>query len=148
MARRLTLDELERLLTNVPAKLREGAKKGVGLAAAQAEGQAKMNCGYVAGEDGVLPALAQGSYAACPYDRPPRITGRLCRGNFSEVREEGTAIAGLVGNSVNEYNTKIHDGTSSMKPRPFLLDAVQQQQPNIRKLIENELIKAFRQGRQ
>jgi len=135
MARRLTPAELSRILNKVPDLVHDEILKAMNQSALLVEGQAKMNCGYIVGEDGPAPAALPGTaYQPCPYPKPPHETGTLSRGNHSWVEDEGKTITGYVGNSVSEYNLHVHEGTSKTPGRPFLFDAVRMQQKNILKL--------------
>ncbi len=137
MARRLTVDELQAILEKVPGQIHDEVLRAMNTAVLLVEGQAKVNCGYTA-EDGPAPASIPGSaYQPCPYDKPPHEEGHLCRANHGYVEEfnDGATIKGLVGNSQQEYNLHVHEGTSRMPGRPFLSDAVRQQQKNVQTII-------------
>ena len=149
-ARELTFDEMIRLLGNVPDKVRPEVRQAMETNALLAEGQAKINCGYVQG-DGPEPAAIPGSaYEPCPYDKPPHETGTLCRGNHGWTREfyEGRELAAFVGNSVQEYNLHVHEGTSRMQARPFLADAVRQQRPNFVRVISAAVARGLERAKQ
>lgn len=139
MARQVTADELIRIFSNAPRMIRPEMLAAMKEAAALAEGQAKQNCGYVPSEDGPIKSPAIGAYLPCPYEKPPRKTGRLCRGNHGFAGITGDRIWGAVGNDVQEYNLHIHEGTAGAKRRPFLTDAVDMQQENIRQILRRGL---------
>lgn len=134
MARELTFDEAIRLLDKVPEKVRIEVKQAMETNVLLAEGQAKVNCGYTSA-DGPAPASIPGSaYEPCPSypGGPPHESGALSRANHGYTREfnDGAEIKGFVGNSLQEYNLYVHEGTSRMPARPFIADAIRQQRPN------------------
>lgn len=132
MARRLTPAELSRILANVPKRIRAETLAAMKTAAALCEAQAKDNC----------------TPGKSPYDRAPYITGTLSRGNHSYVQEfnDGATIVGFVANSVREYNLHVHEGTSRMKARPFLLDAVRMQQDNVQTILSAGIKEGLEKG--
>lgn len=136
MARNVSFDEALRVLERTPTVIRKEVGVVVRQAALLVEGQVKVFTGWQEGEDGALPAQGPGgAYLPCPYDPPPRQTGRLARGTSSAVIETPTGFQALVGNSVSDYNRFVHDGTSIMEARPFMADAVTVQRTNVLKLI-------------
>lgn len=44
---------------------------------------------------------------------------------YSEVREDGDAIVGVVGNP-KRYALMVHEGTTRMQARPFITDAIEE----------------------
>lgn len=145
MARQLTPADLQRILNKVPDLVRDEVLKAMEQSVLLVEGQAKFNCGYIVGQDGPAPASLPGTaYQDCPYPKPPHVTGTLSRGNHGWVDDsQGDQIYGSVGNSVNEYNVRIHEGTSTRPARPFLYDAVRMQQDNVLKLNSAGIKKAL-----
>lgn len=95
--------ELRKRQKIIRSKLHEKMMK----AAANVEGRAKVNC--TPGES--------------PYSKAPFQTGFLRRAMTSGVIKEGDAVVGVVGNGM-DYAVAVHEGTSGMAGRPFILDAV------------------------
>jgi len=150
MARELTFDEAIALLKKGPERIRPEVLEAQNLNVLLVEGQAKINCGYTSA-DGPAPATIPGSaYESCPYEHPPHEEGTLCRGNHGWVEElyGGAQIKGLVGNSVQEYNLYVHEGTSVMGARPFLFDAVRQQRDNITRNLSAGVAKGLARAKQ
>lgn len=119
MARRLTPAELSAILNNVPERIHEEVLAAMKKAGTLCEAQAKDNC----------------TPGKSPYYRAPHVTGALSRANYHEVEDKGETITGIVGNSQNEYNLHVHEGTSAMQARPFLQDAVRVKQDDVLKIV-------------
>ena len=90
-------------------------KKGMADACLNIEGRARKNC----------------TPAESPYPRAPHVTGTLSRSIGSHVEVGSNKITGIVSAGGEdskegpvEYAIHIHEGTSKMTPRPFILDAI------------------------
>lgn len=95
--------ELRRRHGIIRSKVHEKMTK----AAANVEGRAKVYC--TPGES--------------PYSKAPYQTGFLRAAMTSGVITEGQNVVGVVGNGAS-YALAVHEGTSRMGARPFILDAI------------------------
>ena len=107
MAKELTPAQLAAELRRRQGIIRQKLDSKMMKAAVNVEGVAKKNC--TPGES--------------PYSKAPYQTGFLRRAMTSGVIKEGDAVVGVVGNGMS-YALPVHEGTSKMGGRPFILDAV------------------------
>ena len=103
----ISIEELQRKLKSISADMLPALKEAMTDAAMNIEGKAKEpgNCGY----DEVQEA--------------PFITGTMRRSISSKTEQKGNEIHGIVGAGV-DYAIDVHEGTSRMEARPFILDAI------------------------
>jgi hypothetical protein len=113
--RNVSPEELKAMLEEISARSMEAAENGMRDATLYIEGVAKEYC-----TPGHTP------YSKAPYsddNDPHRDPVHMRDVMFSRVRREGSRVIGSVGNT-KEYSPFVHDGTSKMPPRPFILDAI------------------------
>lgn len=103
----MSIEELQTKLRNMSLSMVPALQKGMTDAAQNIEGKAKENC----------------TPGSSPYYKAPLITGALRRSISSEVELRGNEVKGIVGAGV-DYAIDVHDGSSKMPPRPFILDAI------------------------
>ena len=104
---RITLEELQRRMRKLSEASIPALLEGMTNAAMNVEAKAKENC----------------TPGSSPYPRAPHITGTMRRSISSKVETMGNEVHGIVGAGVS-YAIKVHEGTSRMPPRPFILDAI------------------------
>lgn len=107
----MTPEELRTKLKNLANDMKPAIMDGMEKAAMNVESRAKSNC----------------QPGETPYYRAPKITGTLQRSITSDVKDEGNTIKGIVGTNI-QYAPAVHDGDSRMPPRPFILDAIVQEE--------------------
>ena len=103
----ITPEELQHRIRKLSEASIPAILKGMTDAAMNVEAKAKENC---------TPGLS-------PYYRAPHVTGTLRRSISSKVETKGNEVHGIVGAGVS-YAVEVHEGTSRMPPRPFILDAI------------------------
>ena len=103
----MTIEELQTKLRNISLTMGPAIEKGMADATMNIEGKAKENC----------------TPGQSPYYKAPLITGTLRRSINSKVEQQGNEIKGIVG-ADTDYAEDVHEGTSRMPPRPFILDAI------------------------
>jgi HK97 gp10 family phage protein len=131
MTQYLTQDELKKRLNNVPKAMQEDVLEAMTKAAMNIEGEAKKYC----------------APSTTIYDRAPFITGALRRSISSHAKIQGKKIVGIVGAGVF-YALFVHEGTSKMAARPFLLDAIKNKRPETIKLLSKGIEKAMKRAEQ
>ena len=103
----ISIEELQRKLKNISTDMLPALKGAMTDAAMNIEGKAKENC----------------TPGQSPYYKAPLITGTMRRSISSKVEVKGNEIRGVVGAGV-DYAIDVHEGTSRMEARPFILDAI------------------------
>jgi len=131
MTEYLTQDELKKRLNNVPKAMQQDVLEAMEKAALNIEGEAKKYC----------------APSTTIYDRAPFITGAMRRSISSYAKIQGKKIIGTVGAGVF-YAIFVHEGTSKMAARPFLLDAIKNKRPETIKLLSQGIEKAMRRSAQ
>lgn len=137
--RRLTVEQLKKILESIPEEIQETVEAGMEKAAMIVERRAKLNC----------------HPSSTPYYKAPHITGTLQASITGIVEKEGNSIIGIIkvdGSNVNpisqssvmEYAPFVHDGTSKMEARPFLLDAITTEQDKVIKILSESVIEALK----
>lgn len=111
----MTPEQMAAKLNDLSYAMIPAMKKGMGNACRNIEGRAKKNC----------------TPNESPYPRAPHVTGTLSRSMGSHVEVDGNKITGIVSAGGEdskegpvEYAINVHEGTSRMAPRPFILDAI------------------------
>jgi hypothetical protein len=104
---RMTPEQLKARLDKLSIRIVPAVAAGMKLAAANVEGRAKVNC--TPGES--------------PYYKAPFDQGYLRKAMAHEVVVAGRSVYGHIGNGM-DYSTAVHEGTSRMQGRPFMLDAI------------------------
>lgn len=135
MTRILTSEELQAKLRRISDRQLPAITAGMQQAVLNVEGQAKKNC-----------TPGQSPYAKAPYsdDRDPRREPPHMRDvMYSEVKVEGTAVRGIVGNP-KEYALPVHDGTSRMEARPYIMDAIHEKDRETRAILSKAVEDSLR----
>lgn len=111
----MTPEEMAAKLNKLSYAMIPAIKAGMKDACKNIEGRAKKNC----------------TPNESPYPRAPHVTGTLSRSMGSHVEVDGNKITGIVSAGGEdskegpvEYAINVHEGTSRMAPRPFILDAI------------------------
>lgn len=104
------IEELQVKLRKMSSDMIPLIRKGMTNAVQNVEGKAKENC----------------TPGSSPYYRAPHITGTMRRSIGSKVDVKGNEVKGIVfaGGEKANYAEEVHEGTSRMPPRPYILDAI------------------------
>ena len=115
----MTPEQMAAKLKDISYAMVPAIKAGMKDACRNIEGRAKKNC--TPGES--------------PYPRAPHVTGTLSRSMGSHVEVDGNKITGIVSAGGEdskegpvEYAINVHEGTSRMAPRPFIFDAIKEEE--------------------
>lgn len=115
--------KLQALHTDEIPALVEGMKKACLLA----EGKAKENC-----------TPGKSPYYKAPYSddndprrKPPHMRDTI-EGKVADVTS--SSVRGVVG-TPKDYAIHVHEGTSRMQARPFILDAITEEENNILEIL-------------
>lgn len=130
MTRLLTAQELSRKFDNLQAGTIPAMQKTMTMAVLNVEGQAKRNC-----------TPGHSPYYKAPYsdDNDPRRDPVHMRDTIKgEVITEGTSVHGVVG-TPKLYSLYVHEGTSKMEARPFILDAIMEKDQETRALLSKAI---------
>lgn len=124
----MNVDELQRKLQNLSKDMLPAIEKAMTTAAMNVEGKAKENC----------------TPGQTPYYRAPFITGTMRRSISSKVEVKGyNEVHGIVGAGV-EYAIDVHEGTSRMEARPFILDAILEKESETVVILSDAMEEAIR----
>ena len=123
----MSIEELQTKLRNMALGTIPAIKEGMTNAAMNIEGKAKENC----------------TPGSSPYYKAPFITGTMRRSINSEVEQRGNEIIGIVG-AGTDYAEDVHEGSSKMPPRPFILDAITEKQNETIKFLEDAVKQGIR----
>ena len=106
----MSIEELQVKLRKMSSDMIPTIRKGMTDAVQNVEGKAKENC----------------TPGQSPYYKAPLITGTMRRSIGSKVDIKGKEIKGIVfaGGEKANYAEEVHEGTSRMPPRPYILDAI------------------------
>lgn len=133
--RTMTVEELQSKLENISKDMLPAIKKGMIDAAQNIEGKAKENC----------------TPGSSPYSKAPHITGTLSRSIASKVEVKGNEVHGIVSAGGEdspegpvEYAIHVHEGTSKMPARPFILDAIQAKEKDTTEILTDAIEEALR----
>lgn len=135
MTRLLTSDELLRKLNNLSVKAIPAITHAMELAALNVEGQAKKNC-----------TPGQSPYYRAPYsdDNDPNRDPIHMRDTIQgRVEVAGAGVHGIVG-TPKDYAFFVHEGTSKMQARPFILDAIIEKDKETRAILSQALADSLR----
>jgi HK97 gp10 family phage protein len=145
----LTAEELLQKLDNLKAGTMPAIEQAMQMAALNVEGQAKKNAnpGTSPYEGMVFPTKWKGGYqGGAPYSddaNPNRIPPHLRDSIISEVVVEGNSVHGVVGTQ-KPYALPVHEGTSRMPARPFILDAITEKDTETRTILSDALAALIR----
>lgn len=123
----MTPEELQRKLSNLSKDMLPAIEKAMTTAAMNVEGKAKENC----------------QPGTSPYYRAPHITGTMLRSISSKVEMKSNEVHGVVGAGV-EYAIDVHEGTSRMEARPFILDAILEKESETVEILSGAVEEAIR----
>lgn len=123
----MNVEELQRKLQNVSKDMLPAIEKAMTTAAMNIEGKAKENC----------------TPGQTPYDRAPFITGTMRRSISSKVEIKNSEVHGIVGAGV-EYAVDVHEGTSRMEARPYILDAILEKESETADILSDAVENAIR----
>jgi len=123
----MTPEELQRKLSNLSKDMLPAIEKAMRIAAMNVEGKAKENC----------------TPGQSPYYRAPHITGTMLRSISSDAKVKGNEVHGIVGAGV-DYALDVHEGTSKMEARPFILDAIIEKEGETIKTLSDAVEEAIR----
>jgi hypothetical protein len=156
MTQQLTKDEVVAILTNVSDGIKPAVKRGLRLGISIVVKKAKENCTpgkspYASMWFPTKAAKAEklgNSYTGAPYsydNDPARLPVHMRDMITGQVVETNDAIVAVVGVKDSEeggdhhYAVDVHDGTTKMWARPFLLDAIIEKHNDILMAISEEL---------
>jgi HK97 gp10 family phage protein len=135
MPRILTTEELTENLQRLSEATIPAARKAMMKAAANIKGKAMENC-----------TPGKSPYYRAPYsddNDPKRQPPHMRDVMYFRTAETTKAVAGIVGNP-KSYARAVHDGTSRMKARPFILDAIKACDQDTRILLSDALLEELR----
>lgn len=126
MALTITPEELSRKLDNLSKGTIPAVEKAMQQAAFKVELEARNYC-----------TPGKSPYYRAPYsddDDPRREPPHMRDTIKGEVKKEGSSVRGVVG-TPKDYALAVHDGTSRMQARPFIMDAIKAKQNDTLKLL-------------
>jgi HK97 gp10 family phage protein len=135
MTRLLTADQLLQKLDNLKASTVPAIATAMELAALNVEGEAKKNC-----------TPGSSPYYRAPYsdDNDPRRDPVHMRDTIKgTVEVQSTSVHGVVG-TPKPYSLWVHEGTSRMQARPFILDAIIAKDKDTRAILSDALERALK----
>jgi len=118
-----TVEQMAAKLLMVKAETIPALERALGQACLNIEGLAKENC----------------TPGKSPYYKAPFDTGTLRTNIRSLVEVSEDYVQGTIYDGI-EYAIHVHEGTSRMKARPFILDAVKEKEPETLAIMENFLV--------
>jgi len=119
---RMTPEQLKARLDKAAERIIPSVEKGMDLAALNVEARAKLNC----------------SPGSSPYYRAPFQTGLLRAEIYHQTEVHGKQVQGFVC-SPTEYAEAVHEGSSRMQGRPFILDAIVSERDATQKILAAHL---------
>lgn len=127
----ITMEELRKKLKRITKDMLPAIKKGMTDAVQNVEGKAKENC----------------TPGSSPYYRAPFITGTLRRSIASKVDTKGNEVTGVIhaGGTKAGYALEVHEGTSRMPPRPYILDAIVEKESGTREILNDAIEGAIKE---
>lgn len=115
MTRILTPEELVQKLNNLKADAVPAIERGMKNAAYNVEAKARENC-----------TPGKSPYYRAPYsddNDPKRVPPHMRDVMYNKVTVTGNKVSSVFGNP-KPYAAAVHEGTSRMQARPFILDAI------------------------
>jgi len=131
----LTADQLVQKLDNLKASTIPAIEKGMLMAALNVEGESKKYC-----------TPGQSPYYRAPYsdDNNPRRDPVHMRDTiYSRVQTEEPKVHGLVG-TPKDYALFVHEGTSKMQARPFIMDSIKAKDTETRTILSQAITDALK----
>jgi len=121
----ITPEELQRRMRKLSEATKPALLKGMTDAAMNVETKAKENC----------------TPGSSPYYRAPHVTGTMYRSIASKADIRRNEVVGIVhaGGEKANYALDVHEGTSRMPPRPYILDAIIAEKNNTLKFLSDAL---------
>ena len=129
MADVISPDQLKQRLRKLERDVFNSIVEGMEAAALNVEATAKSYC----------------QPGQSPYYRAPHITGTLQRSISSKTDVVNKAVHGIVGAGVS-YALAVHDGTSRMSARPFILDAIVANEKDTMGIIEEHVLQGIKKN--
>ncbi len=136
MTRILTPEELIAKLDRLQQGMVPALERYMQTAALNVEGEAKRYC-----------TPGQSPYYRAPYsddNDPHREPPHMRDVMFSKVTVQGNKVIGTVGNT-KDYSPYVHDGTSRMQARPFILDAIITKRDETRAILSAGIEQALKE---
>ena len=131
----LTADHLVQKLNNLNVSTIPALEHAMTLAALNVEGEAKKYC-----------TPGQSPYYRAPYsdDNNPRRDPVHMRDTiYNKIQTESNSVHGLVG-TPKDYALFVHEGTSKMQARPFILDSIVAKDKETRAILSQAIIEALK----
>jgi hypothetical protein len=135
MAKVMTPAELSQKLSQLTAKAFPYVETGLTNAAQNVEGEAKNYC-----------TPGKSPYYRAPYsdDNDPRREPPHMRDvMYTEVEVSDTRVRAVIGNP-KHYALAVHEGTSRMQARPFILDAIKEKESETLELLSQAVTKGLK----
>jgi HK97 gp10 family phage protein len=132
----LTPEELAEKLARLQNKMIPGIVKSMEKACLNVEGLAKEYC-----------TPGKSPYYRAPYsddDNPNRDPVHMrdtIEGKVADVSDN--YVAGVVG-TPKDYSPYVHEGTSKMQARPFILDAITEKQEETKEILSDGVYEVLR----
>ena len=123
---KITLQELQAKFAHLEDNLVPKLAKKMEPLAGAVEAEAKKNCTLGMSPYDWMDFPSKGGASGAPYSvdkNPKRELVHMRDEMYSGVAVEGNKVEGIVGNP-KSYALAVHDGTSVMRKRPFILDAI------------------------
>lgn len=127
---RMTPAQLQARLDKAAKRIIPSVEKGMDLAALNIEARAKLNC--TPGES-PYDFNVSGKIRGAPFD-----TGLLRAEIYHQTEVHGKQVQGFVI-SPTEYAEAVHEGSSKMQGRPFILDAIVSERDATQKILAAHL---------
>jgi HK97 gp10 family phage protein len=135
MTRRLTADELLQKLDNLKASTIPALQTAMTLAALNVEGESKKNC-----TPGTSPYYkAPYTDDNDPHRQPPHMRDTI----YNKIQVETASVHGLVG-TPKSYALWVHEGTSKMQARPFIMDSIVTKDKDTRAILSKAIEDAIK----
>jgi len=131
----LTADQLVQKLDTLKASTIPAIEKAMTLAAMNVEGEAKKYC-----------TPGQSPYYKAPYsdDNNPRRDPVHMRDTiYGRTQTEANRVHGLVG-TPKDYALFVHEGTSKMQARPFIMDSIKAKDTETRTILSQAITDALK----
>jgi len=133
-SRLMTFEEMKMKIKRLPEKTIQALEKDIMLAALNVEAQARKNC-----------TPGRSPYYRAPYsddNDPNREPPHMQAVMTSSVEIENRKVIGIVGNP-KHYALFVHDGTTRMRARPFILDAITEKEDETLEIISAAVASAL-----
>jgi len=135
MVQVLTVEQLQAKLRRLSDAQLPAVIAGMQAAVLNVEACARRNC-----------TPGQSPYAKAPYsdDRDPNREPPHMRDTIEgKVTVKGSSVQGTVG-TPKHYALPVHEGTSKMEARPFIMDAIKEKDVETRAILSKALEESLR----